>query len=172
MLEVVTAGHWTLPLDHLSPSSLGMLIRCPFQFQRRYIHGEKERPGEALVVGSAVHLGLELNFAQKIESFLDLPAAELQEWMQDAGFPRTVAEQQERAGMEIVWDAGLDAARQRSVNMALAYHREVAPRLQPVTVEGWVEADFGLPVKVIGRFDLSTTERRTIDYKTGSRAQL
>lgn len=172
MVEVVStdslgqAGRWTLPTKHLSPSSLGMLHRCPFQFWRRYILGEKERPGEALVVGSAVHAGLERNFAQKIESHVDLPADELHDWFVDEGWTTTVTEQEQRSEMAVEWDVNADDARKRAVNMILAYHRSVATRIQPLSVEGWVEADFGIPVPVIGRFDVETSYR-LIDEKTG-----
>lgn len=169
MIEVVES-RWTVPTKHLSPSSLGMLARCAFQFQRRYVLGEKERPGEALVVGSAVHSGLERNFTQKIESHEDMPVDVLQEWLLDVGWKATVAEQQERSEMEVEWDAGEEDARKRAVNMTLAYHREIAPRLQPLSVEGWVEADFGLAVPVIGRFDVETPER-LVDFKTGKQMQ-
>ena len=166
--EMVDAigNRWTVPVEHLSPSSLGMLSRCAFQYWRRYILGEKERPGEALVLGSAVHSGLEYNFTPKVETHEDLPLAVLQEWFQDAGWSASVAEQQERSGMDVEWDAGEEEARRRATNMLLAYVREIAPRIQPLSVEGWVEADFGVKPKVIGRFDVETVDG-LIDHKTG-----
>jgi hypothetical protein len=170
-VQGVLAG-WNLSpwLDHLSPSSLSMLRRCPRQFQERYIHGRKERPGEAPVVGSAVHKGLERNFAQKIESHVDIPTHELTDWFMDEGFARTALEEQENSGFEIYWDTDPDAARLRGRNMLGEYHNQVSPRLQPLGVEGSVSVDFGLPVPIVGRYDLDR-ESSTIDWKTGRRAK-
>lgn len=169
MVEAVLSGHNTLPLKHWSPSSLAMLQRCPRQFRHRYLLGEKERPGEALVVGSAVHLGIEHNFGQKILSGEDVSIVEIQEFLEGAGWDVALSDQQERSGLDVAWDAGEEEARKRMLAMGMAYHRDVAPRVQPLEVEGWVEANFGLPLPVIGRFDVRT-EHRLIDAKTGKTA--
>ena len=159
---------WNLDpwLDHLSPSSLTMFRRCPRQFQERYLHGRKERPAEAPVIGTAVHAGLERNFAKKIESHEDLPTHELIDWFMDEGFAATVAREQEKAGTDIHWDTDPESARARGKKMLGEYQNTVSPRIQPVGVEGSVSVDFGLPVPVVGRFDL-LRESSTIDWKTG-----
>lgn len=156
--------------DHLSPSSLTMFRRCPMQFQRRYIFGEKERPAEAPVIGSAVHAALELNFAAKIESHVDWPTHELLDWYSDVGWKNTVEREQERSGAEILWDTDPENAMRRGRIMLGAYHNKVAPRIQPTSVEGSVSVDFGAPVPVVGRFDIER-EVGVIDVKTGKRAQ-
>lgn len=155
-----------LPVSHLSASALAMARRCPRQYRQRYILGRKERPGEAPVVGSAVHAGLERNFIQKIQSHQDLPVADLLDWFMDEGFVRTCFEEQEIAGEEIKWDTDPDAARRRGQAMLGQYRNEVAPRIQPIAVESEVTVDFDLPVPVVGRFDLMQ-ERTTLDWKTG-----
>jgi len=169
MVDVVTE-RFTVPVDHVSPSSLGMLSRCAFQYWRRYILGEKERPGEALVVGSAMHAGLERNFTQKVETHVDLPMVELLDWYDDEGWPWSVNDEQEKTGQEILWKDAPDSARGRGRTMLSAYHHNVAPRIQPIGVEGMVEVDFGLAVPVIGRYDI-LRESSVIDLKTGQRAQ-
>src|SRR5262245_12765341 len=62
---------------HLSASSLTMLGRCPEQFRRVYLKGERQRPGAALVWGSADHYAHEQNFAQKIVSHVDIPEGDV-----------------------------------------------------------------------------------------------
>lgn len=165
-------AEWNLSpwLDHLSPSSLSMLRRCPRQFQERYLHGRKERPAEAPVVGTAVHAGLERNFVQKIESHIDLPTHELLDWYTDEGFATTVAREQEKAGTEIFWDTDPDAAMHRGKKMLGEYHNAIAPRIQPLSVEGSISVDFGIPVPIVGRFDL-LRETNVIDWKTGKSAK-
>jgi PD-(D/E)XK nuclease superfamily protein len=161
---------WNLDfLDHWSPSSLAMLQRCPRAWQQRYVHGRKERPAEAPVIGSAVHTAIEQNFRQKIESHEDLPPIDLLDSYQEEIFPRTILEEQERAGVEILWDTSPDKARSRGRVMLSEYHGEVAPRIQPEAVELRVETNLGLPVPVVGRFDVRRSNS-VIDVKTGKQA--
>jgi PD-(D/E)XK nuclease superfamily len=162
-------------LDHLSPSSLGMARRCLEQFRRRYILGEKERPGEAAVIGTFVHKALEWNYEQKIESFVDYPIAQVIEYLDDEAIP---AELETRGGVEeINWDlqgdplGALDAARDDARRLTSAYYRAVVPRVQPIAVEQKIRVrPPQLPVTLLGYIDLET-EPRIIDTKTGRRAQ-
>jgi hypothetical protein len=152
-------------IDHLSPSALAMARRCPRQYQERYIHGRKERPAEATFTGTAVHAGLERNFRQKIGSHADIPLVDLLTWFGDEGFKEKLEAEQESAGEEVFWDTDPDTAKHRAGLMLGTYHREVSPRIQPLAVETMIEVDFGLPVPVIGRFDLQR-EASTVDWKT------
>jgi PD-(D/E)XK nuclease superfamily len=160
---------WTLPIEHLSATSLGMLARCPEQFRQRYVLGRKERPGEALVIGTAVHLAAEQNFAQKIASHADLPAHEILAWYDDVGFPQALDEREE-AGDEVIWNTSPDGARERGRAITYAYHGVVSPRIQPLATESRVEANFGAPVPVIGYSDVETVDK-IIDIKTGNKAR-
>jgi PD-(D/E)XK nuclease superfamily protein len=177
--EPVVRERWLLPIEHLSASSLGMLARCPEQFRQRYVLGKKERPGEALVIGTAVHKTAEENFRQKIESHEDLPASWLIQWYDDVGFPLALEERQEK-GEEVAWDTDPEGARKRGRAITTAYHTSYesadghhpspASRVQPLTVETRVEADFGLPVPIIGYADVET-EQTVIDIKTSKTAR-
>ena len=160
---------WTLPIEHLSSTSLGMLARCPEQFRNRYVLGRKERPGEALVIGTAVHLAAEENFAQKVESGEDISLPDMEAFYQDVAFPQAISEREEQ-GDEIAWDTGPDGARKRGRAITLGYHLQVSPRVLPISVETRVEADFGLPVPVIGYADIRTADE-VIDIKTGNKAR-
>ena len=167
---------WLGVFDHLSPSSLGMFRRCPRQFYRRYIKGEKERPGEALIIGSSFHEGLEMNYAQKIDSHEDRPLSEVIQFLEDDAVPRVI----ENAGGkdEIRWDTAgdttmaVDRVRSESSRILTAYHTVVVPRIQPVAVEQrfeWVPT--GFPVKIIGYIDTITDDHRIVDTKTGKQVQ-
>jgi len=157
---------WNLPIDHWSPSSLAMLNRCPRQWQERYIHGRKERPGEALVVGTAVHAGVERNFEQKIRTQEDLPIVDLLDWYVEVGWEETLEREAMRNGQEPIWDNEPAKARDRGKAMLSEYHNVVAPRVQPLSVEGWVEVDLGAYVPVQGRYDVVRSSS-VIDVKTG-----
>jgi len=160
---------WNLPLKHLSASSIDMARRCPEQWRQRYILGRKERPAESPVMGTAVHAALERNFAQKIDSHVDLELVDLLAWYLDEGFARVCFDEQERAGEEILWDTGPEQTRQRGKFIVAAYHEHVAARIQPLKTESVFDIEWGLPVPVQGRFDLER-ESSTVDFKTGKQA--
>jgi PD-(D/E)XK nuclease superfamily len=157
-------------MDHWSASALTLEHRCPRAFQERYLFGKRERPAEAPVIGSAVHAGIEFNFAQKIISHEDVPVHELLAWYDDVGFESVIEHEQERAGVEILWDTSAEQARPRGKIMLGCYRNEVAPRIQPTGVEGSFSIDLGLDLPVVGRYDVERVES-TIDVKTGKRKQ-
>ena len=160
---------WPPRIKHLSASSIGMFRRCPEQFRHRYILGEKEKPGEALLVGSAFHSGLEFNYLQKIDSHQDRELSELVEFLQDEGVPKVL---EEAGGAdEVAWDSGdvekgVAVLRNDSERILSAYRHTVTERIQPVAVE----QKFSIPaepVPVIGYLDTCTVDNRVIDTKTG-----
>ena len=161
-------------ISHLSPSSLGMARRCLEQFRRRYVLGEKERPGEAATIGSIVHATLEWNYEQKITSFQDYPLAEAIQYLDDKAVPDVL---EDRGGIEeIQWDhphdpvAALDAARDDARRVTSAYYRSVVPRIQPIAVEQKIKVrPPQLPTVLIGYVDVETAAS-VVDTKTGRRA--
>jgi hypothetical protein len=160
---------WKLPNRNFSATSLSMFARCPEQFRHRYILGEKRRPGEALVIGSAFHSTAEFNFGQKIESHEDLPVAELKEHLLGAAWPEQLARQQEDAGVEIEWDTKEGDCLDRTIAMVDLY-AEVSPRIQPLAVEEKLDIAVGLPITLIGYTDVRT-EHSIIDLKTTKTAR-
>jgi hypothetical protein len=159
---------WPEEVRHLSASSIGMLFRCPRQFERRYLHHEKERPGEAIVVGSFFHETLDHNYKQKITSGEDLPLSEIVQFLHDAAIPKVL---EEEGGIDnIRWDSNLDTARSDSERITSAYAHVVMPRIQPIGTEFKFDIDVdGVPVPIIGYVDV-WDENRTIDTKTGKQA--
>ncbi|HSV08556.1 MAG TPA: PD-(D/E)XK nuclease family protein [Candidatus Binatus sp.] len=180
-LTPVDPRPWVLPVDHWSPTSAAMFQRCPEQYRRRYILHEKRRPAESLTVGSAVHRAVEENFRQKVASHIDIPLPAILDWYDDVGWPETVEREQERAGEEIEWDtpptmvegrvtvSAAEKAGARGRLMLSRYHEKVVPRVQPLAVEQEITLDLGLPVPIVGRFDVER-DTTTIDVKTGKSA--
>jgi RecB family exonuclease len=155
-------------LHHLSASSLGMVLRCPRQFYRRYILGEKQRPGESIVIGSFFHETLDWNYKQKIESHADNPLSDAVQYLQDEAVPKVL---EEEGGVDnILWDSDLDTARSDAERITSAYYRTVVPRIQPAGTEERFEIRVpGVEVPLIGYLDLREPER-IIDTKTGKQA--
>jgi hypothetical protein len=159
---------WPEQVRHLSASSIGMLFRCPRQFERRYLHGEKERPGEAIVVGSFFHETLDHNYKQKISSGVDLPLSDLVQFHGDVAVPKVL---EDEGGVDnIRWDTNLDTARSDSERITSAYAHTVMPRIQPVGTEFKFDIDVDdVPVPIIGYVDVWDADR-TLDTKTGKQA--
>jgi PD-(D/E)XK nuclease superfamily len=159
---------WDLPIEHFSPSMLGMFNRCMEQFRHRYLLGERERPGEGAVVGSVVHISLEHNYRQKVTSGVDLPVAEVIEYLEDKALPEKL--EKEGGADEIEWTTSLDTARDDARRVTSSYYGFVVPRIQPIAVEQKISVwPRQLPVEMIGYVDTETAER-VIDVKTGARA--
>jgi RecB family exonuclease len=137
---------------HLSATSIGMVMRCPEQFRRRYILGMRSRPGGAMVVGSACHGALEHNFRQKLETGADLPEADVL----DAYAAAWDASIDESGGeSEVEWSEKPARAKDRGAAMTRAYRTAGAPRIQPERVERSFRLDVtDVPVPVVGRTDV------------------
>jgi hypothetical protein len=161
---------WQLPVAHLSASSLTMAQRCPEQWRRRYVLGEKERPGAALVLGGAFHSTQEHNYGQKIGSHEDVPTEEMLDYFNDLAWPSAV--QRNGGEEEIVWDAKPDTERAKGGAMVSVYREQVAPRIQPIAVEVEFKVDVGLPVPILGYVDVerehALTELKTAKAKQSS----
>jgi len=183
---VLAQDQWPSRIKHLSATSIAMFRRCPEQFRHRYILGEKERPGEGLVIGSAFHEGLEFNYSQKIESHTDRPVVEVIQYLQDVAVPKVLEEQ--GGAEEISWDSqdpvkGVALLRTDSERILTAYHQNVVSRLQPVSLEEkLILEDPRLPVPLIGYIDVKVgievemdstslfVPDRVIDTKTGKQS--
>ena len=155
-------------LRHLSASSIGMLMRCPRQFQHRYLRGEKERPGEAIVLGSMFHETLEWNYVQKIKSHVDQPISDALQYLYDVAVPKVI---EENGGADnIQWDDKPEACVSDAERITSAYYRHVVPRIQPTATEQKFTIEVpGVEVPIIGYIDVQE-EERTLDTKTGRQA--
>lgn len=130
---------------HLSASSLALHMRCPRQWQQSYVFGEKGQPNDALMIGSAVHLGLSRLLAGEDQG----------DFIQDA-----------LEASDYAWeDSGSD-----DVAVAMVYHywETIGKHIQPQVVA--TEKEFlievpGVDLPLLGYIDIETTDR-LIDLKT------
>ena len=166
---------------HVSPSQLGTFENCGEAYRRRYLEKHIIPPGVAALRGGAVHKGAEMNFAQKIESRVDLPAKDI--------IDRAAAEFDARIAAEGVFLAAEDEARGKAVvigeekdtAVALAglFALEVAPVYQPTAVEKKIRIELpDSPRDILGILDLTATVIKEPglgegigDYKTGKKTK-
>jgi len=145
-------------------SQIECYTRCPEQFRRRYICGEKLPPGIALITGSGMHKGNETTLRYKMDK-KELPPVEMaKEAARDY-----VADEFEKGEIFLndeEKDAGLDATRAAAIDTATAltaiHHKILAPEVNPISVErAWVLEIKGFPVSLGGTID--TDEGDIID---------
>jgi len=164
--EVLLTDHF----HHLSASSIGMLMRCPRQFQHRYLRGEKERPGGNLMIGSFFHETLDWNYSQKVTSHRDEPFADAIQYLHDAAIPKVLEEDAGGDPEEVSWDTTFEDARSDAERITGAYYKTVVPRIQPFATEQKFEIEIPeVEVPVIGYIDVQETNR-VVDTKTGKNA--
>lgn len=155
---------------YLSATQLDSIARCGEAYRRRYIEGDKIPPAIAMIVGSGLHKGAEVNFRQKIESHSDLPASQIVD-AAVAGFEAQVAggvsfsADEASRGMKNVLGEAKDAV----VEFAKIHAREQAPDYQPVMVEQAVKIELPGPRDLLGVIDLLDDQDRITDFKTAGK---
>jgi len=114
---------------YLSISQINTYMRCPMQWKFRYIDGLIKPPNFNLVIGSAVHKGIETNFEQKIKSKEDLAIDVIKDAYSDEFEKRKVEiEDKEEKTKE-------GKSKDLGYKLSELHHQELAPRIQPNYVE-------------------------------------
>jgi len=151
-----SGGH---PTDHISVSQLKMFLRCPLQYEFRYIKGLIVPSNGARTLGKAVHSTLEQNYQQKIETKKDLPLVQWNQIFSDSWelhLPETEFGKKENPGK--LKDDG--------IRLLYAYYRQAAPKIRPVSVEKEFSVSIaGLKIPFVGHIDLIDENRYIIDHK-------
>lgn len=165
-----------MELDHISPSQIAMYLRCPRQWEYRYIDGIIAPPSISLIVGAAYHDALAVNFMQKITSQQDLPLGDVLDafstsW--DRQLTRRVTvedgEQEEFEDVDLQEESP-GAAKDVGISLVDVYHHAVAPGIQPVAVERSCEIEIA-DLKLVGRIDLEEDNGKIDDHKTSARSK-
>ena len=111
---------------HLSASSLGLFLRCPEAYRRRYVEGEKSKSNMAMIKGKAFHSACDGNMKSKIETGKALTLNELYQIMEDK-----LSDEVKEAGESD--DNGDHASAVK--HLVRAHHHLQAPDYKPVATE-------------------------------------
>lgn len=157
---------------HLSATQLDCFARCPEQYRRRYLEGERIPPGVALIKGTGFHRGAETNMRQKLDSRRDLPETEIVEaaaaaFDEAAAGGLTLSAEEAARGAPAV----LGEAKENLVDMARCHARQQAPDYQPILVEQVVRIELPGPRDLLGVIDLADDRDRVVDFKTSGKAK-
>jgi hypothetical protein len=142
----------SFPVDHLSASSLTTFMRCPRQWQDKYVHGNRGPSSEALLLGGFVHNMLEKTLVG------DVPQAAVV-------FAETVLDQ---GGLPNIVFSRLDADKtyHLGLKMVYDYYETIGKWLDIEDTEVEISLDVpGVPIPVVGRVDFTTPDR-IVDIKT------
>ncbi len=151
-------------LDHVSHSQISMWLRCPRQWEYRYVEGLKVPPSGPLIVGSAYHTALEVNFIQKVNSMKDLPLDDCLDIYSDAWEDRLLEEEL------IIWERlGPGVSKDQGAGLVQEYIVSTSPSVQPVQVEKTYNREIA-GTKFVCRVDVENVQRAVIDHKTSAKA--
>ncbi len=163
-------GVWS----YVSPSRLGLWIRCPLAFRFRYIDGIRSPTNPNMFIGKMCHSGLEAFYRHR-QLGVTLNAEDVAKRMVD-GWDDAVAEE----GMRFETEADEMKAKLQTVDLVAAYlahFPEDEPR--PLAVEATMESplvdpltgeDFG--ISLLGIVDLVLDGQKgpvIVDFKTAAR---
>ncbi len=157
------AGEYRPEKRHLSFTQLNMFLRCPRQYEFRYVHGLKVPPSGAMVQGRVWHQTLELNYRQKIDSERDLALGEMQEFFA-AQFDEALA------GEEVLFEADEAPGQLKDQGTAIVavHHQAIAPNVRPLLVEEKFTVNLGpeCPFDLVGVWDLVERDGTIADNKS------
>lgn len=156
---------------HWSPTQSEMFAMCPERYRRRYVEGEKIPPGIALIRGSAVHKGAEVNLKHKRDNGVLLAEDAVLAAARDEFEARwqggvLLTPEESSAGVAVTKGEAID----QTVNAARFHSEFVAPLILPKYVEAKVETKVdGLPRPLLGYVDVIETNGQLNDLKVSGK---
>jgi hypothetical protein len=152
---------WQVPIEHLSASSLSMLMTCPEQFRLRRIKKIPESRGLEKFIGTVDHETWAVNFKRKIDSSRDMSRESLHNVYQ-LSWDNEILDEGEPD-----WkDQDPTATHEHGLLMVDTYAQQVAPTVVPIRVEErWEQEIPDVPIKVIGYVDIEEKDR-IVERKT------
>lgn len=173
LVEVAVEG-WPLRKGRLSASALATFLRCPEQFRRQYVKGERRPSGGKAIAGTAAHATVEAAIRHRLDGRGVATLGQIQATY-DATFDAAVEKAADRDG--IVWgksnkiDLTVDSARSLGQTAMLAYYG--SPAFDRLAEAQAVEHTFammvpGVAVPICGLIDV-LGPRSTVDLKFGDK---
>jgi hypothetical protein len=121
----------TLPVGHLSVSSMTTGQMCWLRWKFRYVDGAYERTGPTALVGTAVHTAERDSFQRQIDEGHRFSTSEVLDVYSDS-FDLNV----ERSGERVRWgDEKPGTVKDSGAKVLPVYHHLVAPTVKPIAVE-------------------------------------
>lgn len=145
----------------LSPSQVRCFMDCQVRWWFKYDLKYPDPPTGKMVLGRAVHAALAQNFAQKIDTYEDLPVPGVRALFRESW-------DLEREHTEFRDDEDPSELAAHGETLVAKYMDQLAPLIQPAAVEMRVEGQIA-GIRVQGWIDLIDMEGQIIDIKTAAR---
>ncbi len=159
--------------EYLSISRINMFLRCPRQYEFRYVQGRKIPPAGAMVLGKAYHDTLEKDLTSKIQTGELLDEGDISDIFSDSFNSqvnnRAVEDEGETVECDSIdWgDDDPGQMKDEGITLARLYHNEFAPLLAPLEVEQKKETSINkIPFVLIADV---IEEKKIIDHKVKKR---
>lgn len=159
-----------LPKGYLSPSQIGMFLKCPYSWELAYVQKKPRKTVARMFQGVFVHSAAEAVLKERLASGV-LPPLELatDTFSDEFEKAKSLIEDWEDGNESSVKDTGIACTR--------AYYREAAPSATPVAVEKTVttvirSADGKIRLPVLGRIDSIQAQTATEDDYQGVREKV
>lgn len=146
---------------HISVSQLNMWLRCPKQYEFRYLDGLILAPKGAMARGKACHAAWEADHRHKMVAKENLPLEAVLDAYSDS-FEQAMTE------VDLGKDEVKGDIKDQGVILTQVYHEKVSTRVQPVAVEEFFEIEVAGHA-VQGYIDLETDLGQIRDAKTAAK---
>jgi hypothetical protein len=155
-----------LPTGHLSPSSLGLYLKCPIRWRKRYIEHAIEPLSPGALLGRAVGAAERDSWGNQIQTGSRLSTRDVLDAFSDAW---ELAKDQE--GDQVIWDEPSGRVKDSGARVLPVYHELVAPTIVPIAVERAFEIHVpGVEWTIKGYMDVETADEIP-DLKMRSRSK-
>lgn len=157
-------GGYALPTGYLSNAQVEMYLRCPKQYEFRYIRGDMRPPGVAMAMGSSTHKAVEVTHHHIVDHDEPAPAEQVIAAFSDT-FEKRAKEVPEADWTEEGVHQG--AIKDAGIQLVSMYNRIFAPKVKPQvkgTVRG-IEKKFEIVIEgipMVGYIDLIDTNADAI----------
>lgn len=143
-----------------SPSQVATYLKCGLQWHHRYVLGLVIPPSAAATQGRAVDAGVSYNLTQKISTKHDLSLEQVRDHFSDTF---------EKESQTTIWE-GEDKGevKDHGLQVLTLHHKEIAPKIQPATVQEKFVIHTDGAYDIQGIIDLTETTDIIADTKVTS----
>lgn len=149
---------YNLPKSYLSASSIGTFLKCPKQFEFRYVEGIISPPTAALLAGTAMHTGFEQYYKDILEGTSNRMTSKMVGELAQITLEENAKNQEVELEGEVKDEAMLHVALASE-----SYINNVGKYVEPIAVEEEIRYTSKCGVDILGFIDLT---RRPIECES------
>lgn len=147
-----------IAIRELHQSEIHTFLKCGKMWEFRYVQGIKTPPRAALTVGRAVDTAITQNLAQKIQTGIDLKESDVLD---------ACASDFDKTSPETEWlDDVPGEQKDVAISCVKAHHKEIAPFIQPETVQEKFILETSAGYNLGGTIDIIDKAGKVRDSKT------